>query len=562
VTLGTYDLIAVGRGAWGLKFGKSYVRVLMTSAALAAAVALAGCETETLRSAKHLKELSPEMKAELTAKNMPVESAILVRLFKQEAELEVWKQDASGRYELLKTYPICRWSGELGPKIKEGDRQAPEGFYNITPAQMNPNSQFYLSFNMGYPNAYDKAWGRTGAHLMVHGDCSSRGCYAMTDDQISEIYALARESFFGGQRSFQVQAYPFRMTAANFARHRNNPNIPFWKMLKEGNDHFEVSRQEPKVDVCEKRYVFNAQAPQASAHASSVRLGTPWGGLQQPQVQQASLNFSPAGKCPVYEVPADIRDAVATKKRDDEQQTATLIGRNVPVAPIRTGRDGGMHPSFLAKLRPQEVREPDGTIRYVVDEGASKRLGSYVNPPLETYPDSETTGTAVAANTPTRPASTPQTKQSAPAAGTFAVASAESKPAPAPGRASNESGSVFSGLFSSSDSPSDSRNDGSVFGRMKTSVGRLFGGDDDKKPSAPAQAAKGAPTPTPRPVARPQAATQAAVQPRPQTAQPQQQEATPAEQAPARSAASGASLMNGAQPVVQSGFDSRWGGLR
>jgi murein L,D-transpeptidase YafK len=175
-----------------------YLRGLTASAALAALVALAGCETDGLQSGRAMKELSAELRAELSQKNMPVESPMLVRLFKQEAELEVWKQDAAGRYELLKTYPICRWSGELGPKIREGDRQAPEGFYNITPAQMNPNSQFYLSFNMGYPNAFDKAHGRTGAHLMVHGDCSSRGCYAMTDDQIGEIYALARESFFGG----------------------------------------------------------------------------------------------------------------------------------------------------------------------------------------------------------------------------------------------------------------------------------------------------------------------------------------------------------------------------
>ena len=96
---------------------------------------------------------------------------------------------------------------------------------------------------------------------MVHGDCSSRGCYSMTDEQISEIYALGREAFFGGQRAFQVQAYPFRMTPDNMARHRNNPNMPFWKMLKDGNDHFEVTQAEPKVDVCEKRYVFDAQAP-------------------------------------------------------------------------------------------------------------------------------------------------------------------------------------------------------------------------------------------------------------------------------------------------------------
>jgi len=127
------------------------------------------------------------MLAEVEQRNMEKESPVLVRIFKEESELEVWKQDRTGRFALLKTYPICRWSGELGPKIKQGDRQAPEGFYTITPGQMNPNSAYYLSFNMGYPNAFDRAHGRTGAQVMVHGDCSSRGCYAMTDDQISEI---------------------------------------------------------------------------------------------------------------------------------------------------------------------------------------------------------------------------------------------------------------------------------------------------------------------------------------------------------------------------------------
>jgi murein L,D-transpeptidase YafK len=146
---------------------------------------------------------------------------------------------------------------------------------------MNPNSQFYLSFNMGYPNAYDKAWGRTGAHLMVHGDCSSRGCYAMTDDQIGEIYALARESFFGGQRAFQVQALPFRMTPRISPSHRNNPNMPFWRMLKEGSDHFEITRQEPKVDVCEKRYVFNAERRRSRRRPTGIKLGTPWGGSRR-----------------------------------------------------------------------------------------------------------------------------------------------------------------------------------------------------------------------------------------------------------------------------------------
>src|SRR5436190_4249222 len=142
----------------GLTFS-GYLRGLMTSAALAAVVALAGCETDGLNTTRAMKELSAEMRGELSQKNMPIESPMLVRLFKQEAELEVWKQDAAGRFELLRTYPICRWSGELGPKVKEGDRQAPEGFYTITPAQMNPNSQFYLWLKMGYASAYGTAWG-------------------------------------------------------------------------------------------------------------------------------------------------------------------------------------------------------------------------------------------------------------------------------------------------------------------------------------------------------------------------------------------------------------------
>ena len=205
---------------------------------------------------------------------MDKESPILIRVFKEESELEVWKQDRTGRFALLKSYPICRWSGELGPKIKEGDRQAPEGFYTITPGQMNPNSAYYLSFDLGYPNAYDRSHGRTGAQLMVHGDCSSRGCYSMTDEQISEIYALGRDAFFGGQKSFQVQAYPFRMTPQNLAKHRNSPHLAFWKMLKKGNDHFEVSESRaPRQRLREALRVRRAVAGRSVAAAVVQRAG-------------------------------------------------------------------------------------------------------------------------------------------------------------------------------------------------------------------------------------------------------------------------------------------------
>src|SRR5215207_5291930 len=312
-----------GCGALPL-ISRSLLRALVTSAAIAAGgVMLAGCNTDDISLATNAKAnqpVPPKLIQAMTDKDMDLNSPILVRIFKTEAELEVWKQNRSGQFALLKTYPICRWSGDLGPKVKEGDRQAPEGFYAITPAQMNPRSSYYLSFNTGFPNAFDKSLGRTGSQLMVHGDCSSRGCFAMTDEQIAEIYALARESFFGGQRAFQVQAYPFRMTSANFAKHRNNPNVPFWKMLKEGSDHFEVTRQEPKVDVCEKRYVFNAEAPQMSTPADGIKLGTPWGGFQDVKTQTASLKFNPTAKCPAYEVPADVLAEVKAKQLKDDQQ--------------------------------------------------------------------------------------------------------------------------------------------------------------------------------------------------------------------------------------------------
>ena len=194
--------------------------------------------------------------AVMRAKDTGPSSPILMRVFKKEAELEVWKKTSSGRFVHLKTFPICRWSGQLGPKTKEGDRQAPEGFYAVTPAHMNPNSAHHLSFDTGFPNAYDKARGATGSALMVHGTCSSRGCYAMTDEAIEEIYALAREAFAGGQQAFQFQAFPFRMTAENMVKHRTEAHVAFWNQLKEGSDRFEPTAEEPIVTVSAGRYAF------------------------------------------------------------------------------------------------------------------------------------------------------------------------------------------------------------------------------------------------------------------------------------------------------------------
>ena len=263
---------------------------------------LASC-TDLANLPKHLKPLAYPTKQLIEDKGMEERAPIVLRIFKEDGELEVWKRKAeSGRYGLLKKYDICKWSGKLGPKFKEGDRQAPEGFYTVSPAQMNPKSSYHLSFNIGFPNAYDRANERTGSHLMVHGACSSRGCYSMDDEQIQEIYTLARLSFQGGQRAFQVQAYPFRMTPENMARHRNDPNMEFWRMLKEGHDNFEVTGQPPKVDVCAKRYVFNSVAVEG-------------------------VEFNPTGECPEMSVPDPIRVAVQNKIVKDAAKTQIIAAR-------------------------------------------------------------------------------------------------------------------------------------------------------------------------------------------------------------------------------------------
>ncbi|MEN9709142.1 MAG: hypothetical protein RIQ68_1550, partial [Pseudomonadota bacterium] len=211
---------------------------------------LAACQdTRTAYNGRAYRPIPSEVVALMHEKGSNAHQPVLIRAFKKEAELEIWKMNKDGQYVHLKTYPMCRWSGQLGPKTKEGDRQVPEGFYTITPGQMNPNSAYYLSFNVGYPNAFDRAHGYTGGQIMVHGACSSAGCFSMTDEQIAEIYAITREAFGGGQRAIQMQSLPFRMTAENLAKHRFDPNIKFWKTLKEGADQFEVSQRETKVSI-------------------------------------------------------------------------------------------------------------------------------------------------------------------------------------------------------------------------------------------------------------------------------------------------------------------------
>ncbi len=493
------------------------LRMLMTSAAIVAgALTLAGCygddgyELPT----RAMKQLSPEMLTLLQQKNMPEDSPILIRIFKEESELEVWKQDINGQFQLLKVYPICRWSGELGPKKIEGDRQAPEGFYSITPGLMNPNSEYYLAINIGFPNTYDRANSYRGAFLMIHGDCSSRGCYAMTDEQIGEIYSLARESFLGGQKEFQIQAYPFRLTPANIARHRNNPNMPFWMMLKEGNDHFEVTHLEPKVDVCDRHYVFDAEPPDNSTKP---------------------LVFNPVGRCPVYQVAPEIAGPALEKKRNDDYQIAQLVKEDVPVAAVTMGTDGGMNRVFVAKLQETApVYDNDGRLH-------APPIHPGMPPPSLSGPRED------------------------PEAGMVPTVS-ESNVAKA---------GVFGSLFGANSAAQPSQvaaTDGTPTDAGAPKHSNFFASLFEPKsaqPTPPAPAAQGValaglnPAPEPRRTEPPQAEPQ---RPAPQVAdavkpkaKSQDKPAQASAPAPAANTAGGSGLIKGAQPVVPAGtFDSRW----
>jgi murein L,D-transpeptidase YafK len=182
---------------------------------------------------------------------------VLVRIFKREFELEMWLA-REGRFEHFATYPICRWSGTLGPKLVQGDRQAPEGFYQVDAGALNPNSRWFRSFNLGYPNIFDRAHNRTGSLIMVHGGCGSVGCFAMTNPQIAEIWQLVTTALSAGQQRFQVQVFPFRMSEARLAGYAGHPALPFWQSLKTGYDLFEAGHLPPRVSVCRGGYRFEA----------------------------------------------------------------------------------------------------------------------------------------------------------------------------------------------------------------------------------------------------------------------------------------------------------------
>jgi murein L,D-transpeptidase YafK len=196
------------------------------------------------------------MNKEITTTVPQALGALFIRIFKEDNLLEIWYQN-EGKFQLFKTFPICKWSGSLGPKLREGDGQSPEGFYTITKNLLKPDSKFYRAANIGFPNEFDKANDRTGSFIMIHGGCQSIGCYAMTDEGIHEIYNLWLGAFENNQATIPVHIFPFKLTTANLSKFKTNPNFDFWMNLKEAYDFFEERKKIPQIGVKDKQYTFS-----------------------------------------------------------------------------------------------------------------------------------------------------------------------------------------------------------------------------------------------------------------------------------------------------------------
>ncbi|MGN6549877.1 MAG: L,D-transpeptidase family protein [Pararhizobium sp.] len=364
---------------------KRFYRLLIVSTL---AVLAAACTDDTLQSVadKVNQPLPQKIVAKMKAEGMSTQSPIMMRIFKEEGILEVWKQKDNGRYGKIAEYKICAWSGKLGPKTEEGDRQAPEGYYVITPGQMNPNSHYYLSFNIGYPNTYDKALGRTGSNIMVHGACSSAGCYSMSDENVAQIYAFARDAFQGGQRAFQIEAFPFRMTAENMAKHAGNPNYDFWKMLKVGYDYFAITKVPPAVNVCDRKYVFNKQVLDNSP-------------------------FVATAACPAMTTPQPLQAAYAAYEKQYDQAYETALAKEQ--ADAARAKEVADRKAKLAEARAEEKQ------RQVEREAASERMLAHVTAFLPSALQSATD----------EPGPTPAPAGNAPAAASASAAAAPAMPA-------------------------------------------------------------------------------------------------------------------------------------
>jgi murein L,D-transpeptidase YafK len=286
------------------------------------------------------RRVAPELNRKMNKMGATLGDAVFIRIFKKERMLEIWLRKGL-TYTKFKSYSICHHSGTLGPKLREGDKQSPEGFYTVGASQLNPNSDYHLSFNLGFPNEYDRSHHRTGSLLMIHGRCSSVGCFAMADFRMDEIYAIVESAIISGQHQVPVHIFPFKMTAANMAAMKNSKWIHFWENLKEGYDYFEGHRSPPIVTVENKRYQFITFRPFLfGGDLPDVAPEFRYAGLKQKREQrELAAKRLAAQKREERRIAAAQLKAQEQKKRKKRQIYIAKVERSKPspLAPLELG---------------------------------------------------------------------------------------------------------------------------------------------------------------------------------------------------------------------------------
>ena len=198
----------------------------------------------------------PKLEKELISKGFKQYSPIYLVILKEDNLFQVWVKSKT-TYKLFKTYGICFFSGGLGTKTRSGDGKSPEGFYTIGPKQLNPVSNYHLAINIGYPNKLEIKKGYSGNDIMVHGNCASIGCYAMTDPQIEEIYTLIYKAFDSGQQKIDLAVYPFRMDETHMKRYAGSAYFDFWKTIEPGYVFFEKHHLPPVISIRHNAYYIS-----------------------------------------------------------------------------------------------------------------------------------------------------------------------------------------------------------------------------------------------------------------------------------------------------------------
>lgn len=286
----------------------------------------------------------------LAAKGLKPGTPMFIRIFKSESELEVW-MEKGGRYVLFDTYPICHWAGTIGPKLQEGDKQNPEGFYSVGPRQLHRVGRWPRSLNIGYPNTFDRAHGRTGSYILVHGGCSSAGCFAMTNAVMAEIFALAEQSLRAGQGRVEVHVFPFRMTDANLAVHAKSPWLDFWRNLREGYDAFEDTRLPPRVGICDRRYVIEPQRPGEVGAEGPLAL---CGVLRAALIEPSSLSLA---SLPPDWPPSSQHSSASLSSQEPDQppSRSEYSGRPLPPLPTLAEQSALLPPLLNGRARGARV---------------------------------------------------------------------------------------------------------------------------------------------------------------------------------------------------------------